>query len=197
MEEDAEEEYLSRWQSALEQAEEMYNNSIERNTNAYKKALGSGSSTLDNLQEEIDRQKTINDLHLEDYQKYKRLGDLSTSINQSLAKNPNVKIQQKLNNLLDDVNSKMADGVEISEGEATILEKRLALLQAEDQLQAARNSKSAVRLTRDNEGNFSYTYTADTSAIEDAQQNYADKFNELLEYEKEYSEQVQDSMLNA
>ena len=197
MERDAEEEYLSRWQSALEQAEEMYKNSIERNTNAYKKALGSGSSTLDNLQEEIDRQKTINDLHLEDYQKYKRLGDLSASINQSLAKNPNVKIQQKLNSLLDDVNSKMADGVEISEGEATILEKRLALLQAEDQLQAARNSKSAVRLTRDNEGNFSYTYTADTSAIEDAQQNYADKFNELLDYEKEYSEQVQDSMLDA
>lgn len=194
---EAEEEYLSRWQSALEQAEEMYKNSLERNTNAYKNALGGGSANLDMLQEEIDRQKTINELHLEDYEKYKRLGDLSEDINQSLSKNPNIKIQTKLNDLLDDVNEKMAEGVEISDGEATILEKRLALLQAEDQLQTARNSKSAVRLTRDNEGNFSYTYTADTDAIEEAEQNYADKFYDLLDYERDYSEEVQDSLLSS
>jgi len=142
-------------------------------------------------------QKELDNLYLDDYEKYKKLGDLTANINKSLANNPNVKIQQKMKDLLDDVNAKMADGQQISEGEATILEKRLMLLQAEDQIMAARNAKSAVRMTRDNEGNFSYTYTADADKIQDAQQNYADKFYDLLDYERQYADDTQAQMLQS
>ena len=196
-EKEAMEEYLARWRDALRQAEENYQASLERNEKAYKKALGGGLGSLDMLQEQIDRQKELNDLYLDDYEKYKKLGDITAKINKNLANNPSPKIQEKMGDLLDDINAKMEAGAEISEGEATILEKRLALLEAEDQLQAARNAKSAVRMTRDNEGNFSYTYTADTSKIEEAQQNYADKFYDLLDYERQYADEVQDGMLQS
>jgi len=149
------------------------------------------------LQEQLEMQKELDNLYLDDYEKYKKLGDLTANINKSLANNPNIKIQNKMKDLLDDVNAKMADGAQISEGEATILEKRLMLLQAEDQLMAARNAKSAVRMTRDNEGNFSYTYTADADKIQDAQQNYADKFYELLDYERQYADDTQAGMLQS
>ena len=196
-ERERQEEFLARTRDALRQAQELFEKTLENNQKAYLKSLGGGTPNLGILQNQLDMNKELNDLYLDDYEKYKKLGDLQNNINKQLAKNPNVKVQGKLNDLLDDVNSKMAAGAEISEGEATILEKRLQLLQAEDQLMAARNAKSAVRMTRDNEGNFSYTYTADTSKIEEAQQNYADKFYDLLDYEKQYSQEVQDNILQA
>ena len=196
-EKEAEEEYLKRWEDALRQAEENFQASLERNEKAYKKSLGAGTGTLDMLQEQLEMQKELDNLYLDDYEKYKKLGDLTANINKSLANNPNIKIQNKMKDLLDDVNAKMADGAQISEGEAAILEKRLMLLQAEDQLMAARNAKSAVRMTRDNEGNFSYTYTADADKIQDAQQNYADKFYELLDYERQYADDTQAGMLQS
>ena len=196
-ENEAMEEYLSRWRDALRQAEENYQASLARNEKAYQKAMSGGMGTLDMLQEQFDRQKELDDLYLDDYEKYKKLGDITSKINKNLVNNPSPMIQEKMKDLLDDVNAKMENGADISEGEATILEKRLALLEAEDQLLAARNAKSAVRMTRDNEGNFSYTYTADTSKIEEAQQNYADKFYELLDYEKQYSDETQGNMLKS
>lgn len=194
----AQDEALTRLEETLQKAKEMYEQALEDNEKAYQRSLGGGIlPTLDKLQDQFDMQKEINDLHLDDYEKYKKLGDLQANINKQLANNPNIKVQGKLKDLMDDVNDKMAAGAEISEGEATILEKRLQLLQAEDQLMAARNAKSAVRMTRDNEGNFSYTYTADTSKIEEAQQNYADKFYDLLDYERQYSEDTQAAILQS
>jgi hypothetical protein len=35
-------------------------------------------------------------------------------------------------------------------------------------LEDAKNAKSTVRLTRDNEGNFGYVYTANQDAIDEA-----------------------------
>jgi hypothetical protein len=45
---------------------------------------------------------------------------------------------------------------------------------AEIALEEAQNAKSTVRLQRDSFGNFGYVYTADATAISDAEQNLAD-----------------------
>jgi hypothetical protein len=42
-------------------------------------------------------------------------------------------------------------------------------------LEEAQNAKSIVRLQRDNEGNFGYVYTADSDAINNAEQEMLDK----------------------
>ena len=47
----------------------------------------------------------------------------------------------------------MSSGVRISERQAEVYARRVALLQAEADLLNAQNAKSAVRMTRDNEGN--------------------------------------------
>jgi hypothetical protein len=43
-------------------------------------------------------------------------------------------------------------------------------LVAEIALEEAQNAKNTVRLQRDAEGNFGYVYTADTTAVNEAQQ---------------------------
>jgi hypothetical protein len=53
------------------------------------------------------------------------------------------------------------------------------LLLAEIALEEAQNAKSTVRLQRDSEGNFGYVYTADSSAIAEAESQLADAQNSL------------------
>ena len=96
-----------------------------------------------------------------------------------------------MNDLMGEINDKISSGAKMSQYESEIIARRVALLQAEDQLLAARQAKSAVRMTRDNEGNFSYTYTADQEAIGDAQDNYNQHLAELIEYERNANNEIQ------
>jgi uncharacterized small protein (DUF1192 family) len=106
-------------------------------------------------------------------------------------------IRGKLNDLLDEINQKLNSGVRMSEYQTEVISRRVALLQAEAELMDAQNAKSAVRMTRDNEGNFSYTYTADQEAIDSAQNNYLDKFYEYLQFLHDSQEDIQSSLLQA
>jgi Tfp pilus assembly protein PilW len=69
----------------------------------------------------------------------------------------------------------MADGVELTEHDVEELRKRYELKLAEAALEEARDSKRTVRMSRDNEGNWSYVYTADEDDVAAAEQNYEDK----------------------
>lgn len=152
---------------------------------------------LDYMTEQFDRQKKVRDLYLDDYQKYHELNKTAQELNKSLAATNNDLIREKLLDLQDDMNASMQDGVKISSAQAEIYARRVALLQAEAELLDAQNAKSAVRMTRDNEGNFSYTYTADQEQIGEAENNYGDKFYELLEFERNYADQIQEEMLQS
>jgi len=152
---------------------------------------------LDYMTEQFDRQKKVRDLYLDDYQKYHELNKTAQELNKSLAATNNDLIREKLLDLQDDMNASMQDGVKISSAQAEIYARRVALLQAEAELLDAQNAKSAVRMTRDNEGNFSYPYTADQEQIGEAQNNYGDKFYELLDFERNYADQIQEEMLQS
>jgi hypothetical protein len=106
-----------------------------------------------------------------------------TELQKNLANTNNQIVKGKAKELLDEINDKMKSGAQVSEYEAGIIERRVALLKAEDELLAARNAKSTVRMTRDNEGGFSYTYTADEDQINNAQQGYSDAYYELRDYQ--------------
>jgi hypothetical protein len=60
---------------------------------------------------------------------------------------------------------------------------------AEIAMEEAQNAKSQVRLTRDSEGNYSYTYTADEDAMAESQQSYEDKLYAITELSNEYIEE--------
>jgi hypothetical protein len=60
-----------------------------------------------------------------------------------------------------DINEYSAEGTKMSQKDLEALQKKYDLKLAEIALEEAQNAKSQVRMTRDNEGNWSYTYTAD------------------------------------
>lgn len=147
------------------------------------------------MAEQFETQQELNELYLPDYKKYHELNASVRKLNKSLQDTNNTLIKGKMNDLLDEINAKMAAGVKISEYEAGIIERRIALLQAEAQLRDAQQAKSAVRMTRDNEGNFSYTYTADQDAIGDAEEKYAEAVYDYQDYMVSMSNDLQSKWL--
>jgi hypothetical protein len=57
----------------------------------------------------------------------------------------------------------------MSEYELENLRRRYELELASLQLEETKDAKSQVRMMRDNEGNWGYVYTADETAVEEAE----------------------------
>lgn len=190
---EAQEAWRDSWKKAQEDVNQAAENAMDRMVKDYKRALGD----LDVLMERYDRQKENNHLYLEDYEKYHELNKSMKDLQNSMNNTNNQKMLSKMRDLEDEINANMQNGVKISERQAEVIARRVALLQAEAELMDAQNAKNAVRMTRDNEGNFSYTYTADQEQIDDAEQNYGDKFYELMKYEKDEIEALEAERLQS
>jgi hypothetical protein len=59
-----------------------------------------------------------------------------------------------------EINKLQESGVKLSQYDLDVLQKKYDLELARQELEDAKNAKSLVRLARDNNGNWSYVYTA-------------------------------------
>jgi hypothetical protein len=62
----------------------------------------------------------------------------------------------------------------MSQYDLEYLQKTYDLRLAEIELEEAQRAKNTVRLSKDNEGNWSYIYTQNTDVVDAAQQKYED-----------------------
>ena len=176
-------------ENTMELVNQAFKESIDMMVEDFKNSFA--GMNIDDLVDKFNRQKEIDELYLPEFKKYQELNKATNDLNKSLQKTNNTVIKGKMNDLMGEINDKISSGAKMSQYETEIIARRVALLQAEDQLLAARQAKSAVRMTRDNEGNFSYTYTADQEAIGDAQDNYNQHLAELIEYERNANNEIQ------
>jgi len=191
---EAHQDYLDKvneWQQAVQTA---FEEALDYAKDKYEKSFGQYNFNF--IEDEYERLADLDKLYLKPYEKYHDLEKSLKELGKSITNITNPIVLNKMLTLQDEINDKMANGVEMSSYETGIIERRVALLQAEADLQNAKNAKSAVRMTRDNEGNFSYTYTADQNAIDEAQANLSDKFYELLKFERDSLAEIQDRTID-
>ena len=127
----------------------------------------------------------LSDLYLSDTRKIYELNKLNRSIQADINKIDNVAAKTKLRDLMKDINGYYADNVKMSEYELKNLQAQYELRLAEIALEDARNAKSEVRLTRDNEGRWGYMYTANTEEVDKAEQELEDKRYELQQLQED------------
>jgi len=108
-------------------------------------------------------------MYLEDYQKIYELSKLTRDINKSIDDTKTIAGKQKLKTLMEDINKLQEEGVEMSEYDLEYLQAEYDLRLAEIALEEAQRAKDTVRLSRDSEGNFSYVYTQNSDAVDEAQ----------------------------
>lgn len=190
------ESWASAFEDALKAASDAFSYNVKLATDAFDKAVAGSMGNLANLQDMYDKQKTLDDLYLDDYERIYELNKLNRDVTNAIDNTDNIAGKERLLALQQEINDALANGNELSEYDVEFMQKRLELEMAQIALEEAQNAKNMVRMTRDNEGNWSYVYTADATASEKAKQDYEDKLYELEKLNQTHIKETQDLMLN-
>ncbi len=152
--------------------------------------------SIENMQTAFEQNKQISERYLQDTEKIYELTKLNRDITKKMDETQNIKAKEKLKKLQEDITKYAEQGVKMSEYDLQIMQKQYDLEVAKIAMEEAQNAKTQVRLTRDAEGNYSYTYTADESKQAEAEQTYEDKLNDIIKYNNDYQLQMQEMILN-
>ena len=189
---ESEQAFMDSWNSALEAAGEAFDNEVQRILDTFDKALGGLEEKLD----WFDKLQTRNEIFYKDYEKTYQISKLNRQINDTIDSTDNIQATQKLSNIQKQLLAYRDEGAEMSKYDLEYLQKQYDLEVARIALEEARNAKSIVRLRRDSEGNFGYTYTADANEVGKAEQTYEDKKYEMEKFLDESSVAIQQQIMD-
>ena len=193
----AEEEMMAQWEATLEAAAQAFEQAVDTSINAFEKAISGTYGSLDALQTAFDQASEIADRYVDDYKEIYELSKLNRDITNSIDNTDNVKAKKALRDLQKEIVELQESDVQMSEYDLEHLRAKYELRLAEIALEEAQNAKSQVRMRKDSEGNYSYVFTADASAVEKAQQDYETKLYEMQELNSEYIKEMQNNILQS
>ena len=191
---EAQDAMLSSLENTLTMIAEQFETAMQRAVDAFNDAIYAHGG-LEGLSNDYDMIRENADLMAADYEKIYELSKLTRDINKVLDDTNIVAGKKKMNSLLKEINELQADGVELSKYDLEYLRAKYELRLAEIELENTQNSKDTVRLSKDSEGNWSYIYTQNADAVEEAEQKYEDALYEMQNLSQEYLEEMSGMML--
>ena len=191
----AEENFLDTWQEALERAHDIFEEEMDNIVKEFEDGISPIYGSIEALQDAITRANELNDQYLSDADKTYELNKLRRQIEGSIDDTDIIPHKQALNKLQDELNKKLKDGSKISEYDLKILQSKYELELARQKLEDVQNSNETVRLTRDNNGNWGYVYSADEDKIAEAEQEYEDKLNAYQKANEEYLKTLENNII--
>lgn len=191
----AEENFLDTWQEALERARDIFEEEMDNIVKEFEDGVSPIYGSIEALQDAITRANELNDQYLSDADKTYELNKLRRQIEGSIDDTDIIPHKQALNKLQDELNKKLKDGSKISEYDLKILQSKYELELARQKLEDVQNSNETVRLTRDNNGNWGYVYSANEDKIAEAEQEYEDKLNAYQKANEEYLKTLENNIL--
>lgn len=192
---DAEENFLDTWQETLERAHDIFEEEMDNIVKEFEDGISPIYGSIEALQDAITRANELNDQYLSDADKTYELNKLRRQIEGSIDDTDIIPHKQALNKLQDELNKKLKDGSKISEYDLKILQSKYELELARQKLEDAQNSNETVRLTRDNNGNWGYVYSANEDKIAEAEQEYEDKLNAYQKANEEYLKTLENNII--
>ena len=187
--------WYGSWEEALKAAQELYKSAVEEAARTFEESFSPFYTTLELLEQAFNRQKKLTKLYEEDYQRIYSLSKLNRDITQSIIDTDNLKSKARLRDLQQEINDLQSSGVALSEYDLDILDKKYKLELARQELEDAKDAKSLVRLSRDNNGNWGYVYTANEEDVADAEQHYEDAIRDMEQANEDYINNIEDQIL--
>lgn len=208
--------YKKEWEAADEAAMEAQSNMLDKTeewaesmravvenklaglAQSLEDALTGGTS-FDELTTSLERAASLQEEYLTTTNQIYETNKLMRTAQQEIDKTTNTVAKQRLKDFIKETDQ-LQDKSKLSQYELEIQQAKYDLLLAEIALEEAQQSKSTVRLQRDNEGNFGYVYTADQDQLANAQQELEDAQNSLYNiglegangYTEKYSQTMQE-----
>lgn len=166
---EANKELNSTVEESIKNLQEWRKNSVSAITEVLDKTMSGGLGT-DMLEQEW---KLINDYADQYFDNVERAVNMEeyTNVLQDAANATGLtaKNQEKINKFMDEELKKLNEKEKLTQYDIDESKARLEILKAEMALQNAQRNKSNMRLRRDNQGNYTYQYTGNEQAIEDAE----------------------------
>ena len=185
------------FEEALQTNLDTYGREMERAADAFQETMAKGAYSIDLLAESMDRYIKTHSTLVPEYEKIHQLRLMDLEAEKAINQATDPKIKRELLAIQDEITAATSKDAKMSEYELTYLRQKLELKQAEAALEDAQKAKTQVSLTRDNEGNFGYVYTADDSNVADAEKNYSDKIYEMQKANAEYIQDLQNQLVTA
>ena len=193
--ESAQDALLSSLENTLTLIAEQFETAMQRAVDAFNESIYQHGG-IEGLSNDYAMIRENADLMAADYEKIYELSKLTRDINKVLDDTNIVAGKKKMNSLLKEINELQADGVELSKYDLEYLRAKYELRLAEIELENTQNAKDTVRLSKDSEGNWSYVYTQNVDAVEEAEQKYEDALYEMQNLSQEYLEEMSSSIID-
>lgn len=190
------EEINSLIEQAAKTVSEKYTNAIDKIFDELDKKISNGKGT-DYLSEEWDLMNKNADEYLDTINAAFAIQELQGKFQDALNKPNSLKNQQALKDVMNQQLEILNNKQKITQYDVDRAQKMLQIEQARIALEDIRASKTALRLKRDSQGNYSYQYVADQNKIYDAEQNLAAAQNDLYNFDKQRYQSVLQDMLAA
>ena len=181
---------------SLELMKERYENTIEDLFSDFEeKMLGTGQSFAD-LADKYSYYQETQDRHLSAAQELFEMSKLNRQIEQSIEDSTSKANKQILKDLQAQINAR-AELKDMTEYDIEMMNLQYQLALKQMALEDAQNAKSVVRLTRDNDGNYAYQYTADDEKVASAYQEYEDVLQQINDLASGRVGELEQAMVDA
>ena len=189
------ENYYSSWEEAIEAVNTKFESVMKTMAEDFSATMAGAMGNLEGLRNRFDLKKEISDVYVPEYEKMYQLTKLIRDAQNKIDETDNLRVKQELQAVQEKILAARESEAKISQYEIDYLQKELELKAAQLALEEANQVKSQVRMSRDSEGNYSYVYTADEQAVEQAEEDYAAKLYEMQMLNEEYIYNLQQQLI--
>ena len=190
----AQDDFLANWEEVLQAAADIFDMRVQLTVQTLEDAL-SPFSNLSILEDRYVKDKEIQDQYLDDATKLYELNKLNRQLNMSIQDENDLLAKSKLRDIQQEILAYQKAGVDMSQYDLDILQKKYDLRLAEIALMEAQNSKTSMRLIRDAAGNWTYAYDSDQNAIEEAIQRVEDATYDLQKATTQYIDEMSEELI--
>ena len=193
---EAQEKLLDTTSDTLDKMAEMYENKINAALNSWTSntALGSDLDWVSNEWELINRNA---DQYLDEVNSAYNIQKLQSKYLDLLDNSNQLAVQNQITDQMNQQLAYLREKDKLSQYDVDYANAQLEILQKRIALEEAQRNKSQMKLKRDNQGNYSYVYTANEDDVKSAEEDLLDADNSAYNLSKDQIKQVQDDSLSA
>lgn len=180
---EAEDAFYENWQATAEKAQALFEKQVDAAIEKFDEAISSFTGTdfdFDDLESDYEYYTEVQERYVSTSKELYEISKLNRQINQSISDATTKQSKERLKLLQQEIND-MSEKNQLTEYDIEMMQLQYKHALALQELEEKQNAKSVVRLTRDENGNYGYQYTADESDINDARQKVEDALQEINE----------------
>ena len=193
---DVNSEVLSSTQDTLSALQDAYNNAISDIFKKLDDAMGGAEDSVQALADKYGYYQEEQQRYVSAAKELYEVSKLNRSIEQSIEDSTTAASKERLK-ALQKLIAAQSKANKLTQYDLDMMNLQYQLALAMEELENAKNAKDTVRLTRDDNGNYGYQYTADQDKINNAQQKYEDVLQQINELAANRISELEQSFLNA